>query len=255
MPQSWNAENYARNCRFVADLAAPLLDLLNAQPGERILDLGCGDGALTEKIAAAGAHVLGIDSSHDLLNAARARGLHVRYMDGQQLSFAGEFDAVFSNAALHWMKQPREVLRGVKLALKPGGRFVGEFGGDGNLVAVYTTLLAVLARRGVDASSQLLFFPSADEYRALLEEHGFYVESIGLIPRPTSLTAGMRVWLNTFAGTFFGMLPESEGESAMEETLELLRPILCDHSGQWSADYVRLRFLARANDESDRDRS
>ncbi len=245
MPQTWCAGDYAENGRFVANLGAPLLDLLAAQPGERILDLGCGDGALTEKIVAAGAQVIGVDASEELLGAARARGLDVRRMDAQQLNFHTEFDAVFSNAALHWMKRPEDVLRGVRQGLKPGGRFVGEFGGHGNVAAIYTALLAIFVRHGVDLTPHLLFFPTPAEYQKLLESNGFRVESIALIPRPTDLPAGMNGWLTTFARSFFALLPEPKRTPALDETVQLLRPILCDSGGQWTADYVRLRFLAK----------
>jgi SAM-dependent methyltransferase len=245
MAQTWSAAGYAENARFVADLGAPLLDLLSPQPGERILDLGCGDGALTERIAAAGAQVVGVDVSENLLAAARLRGLDVRALDAHQLGFHAEFDAVFSNAALHWMSRPEDVLKGVRQALKPGGRFVGEFGGHGNVAAVYTALLAVFAHRGIDLAPHLLFFPTAEEYQSLLEKHGFRVESIALIPRPTPLPTGMSGWLTTFARGMFALVPESERADAMEETVRLLRRTLCDTHGRWTADYVRLRFAAR----------
>ena len=129
--QAWDRLAYAQNARFVADLGAPVLDLLAPRPGERILDLGCGDGALTHRIATAGAHVVGCDASPALLAAAAARGLPVHLADGRALPFSNEFDAVFSNAALHWMRHPEAVVAGVRRALRPGGRFVGEFGGHG----------------------------------------------------------------------------------------------------------------------------
>src|SRR5213078_4049444 len=125
--QEWNAEQYAKNARFVSDLGQAVFDVLNPQPGERILDLGCGDGALTERIVSAGAHVVGVDASSDMVNAARRRGLDARVMDGGSLDFNSAFDAVFSNAAMHWMKRdPDAVISGIYRALKPGGRFAAE---------------------------------------------------------------------------------------------------------------------------------
>ncbi|HET8727589.1 MAG TPA: class I SAM-dependent methyltransferase, partial [Alphaproteobacteria bacterium] len=186
--QTWEAERYARNARFVADLGQPAVELLAPRPGERILDLGCGDGALTAKLRDLGAQTVGADSSPDLIAAARALGLDARLVDGENLSFDAEFDAVFSNAALHWMRNADAVIAGVARALKPGGRFVGEFGGHGNVAAITVALLAVLARRGIDgAALSPWYFPTAEAYREKLESHGFAVDEIRLIPRPTPL--------------------------------------------------------------------
>jgi trans-aconitate methyltransferase len=126
---TWNPASYSKNARFVSDLGEPVLQLLAPRAGELVLDLGCGDGALTEKIAAAGCQVIGVDSSAAQIGAARRRRLNAAVMNGHQLAFTCVFDAVFSNAALHWMKQPDKVVAGVANSLKPGGRFVGEFGG------------------------------------------------------------------------------------------------------------------------------
>ncbi|HEX5021199.1 MAG TPA: class I SAM-dependent methyltransferase, partial [Candidatus Binatia bacterium] len=147
---SWNPETYSKNARFVSDLGEPLLILLDPKPGEMILDLGCGDGALTEKITVAASSVIGVDSSLAFLQAARARGLTVALMDAQQLALKRRFDAVFSNAALHWMKRPDLVVEGVASCLKPGGRFVGEFGGEGNVEAIRAALHSALRTRGID---------------------------------------------------------------------------------------------------------
>ena len=149
--QYWSAERYAEAAHFVPTLGTPALELLAPEPGEHILDLGCGDGVLTEKIAAAGAKVVGVDAAPDMVAAARARGLDARVVAGQNLAFDGEFDAVFSNAALHWMRPPETVLAGVHRALRPGGRFVGEMGGQNNTAAIMVALRAVMARRGIDA--------------------------------------------------------------------------------------------------------
>lgn len=244
--QTWQAERYATNARFVADLGAPVLALLAPRAGQRILDLGCGDGALTEKIAATGADVLGVDMADELLVAARARGLTVAAMDGHALTFDGEFDAVFSNAALHWMLDPDAVVAGVHRALKPGGRFVAEFGGHGNCAACTVALMAVLQARGHDgAARRPWYFPTPTEYAARLERHGFTVENIELVPRPTPLPTDMRGWLDTFAENFFKVLPESERPAAVDDVLALLAPVLQDEAGNWTADYIRLRVAAR----------
>jgi SAM-dependent methyltransferase len=243
--QTWNTANYAAKGRFVADLGGPVAELLAAQAGEAILDLGCGDGALTEKIAAVGAVVTGIDASHAMVLAARARGLTVVEGSGEALEFDAEFDAVFSNAALHWMPRAEAVIAGVRRALRPGGRFVAEVGGHGNIAAIRTALQAVLLPRGIDAEAVAAsFYPSPAHYRRLLEAGGFRVRSIELIPRPTPLPAGMEGWLNTFRNGVLDLLPAEERAKAVAETVALLRPMLCDGDGNWTADYVRLRFDA-----------
>lgn len=243
--QRWYAQDYAKNSRFVQELALPVVDLLAPKPGERILDLGCGDGALTVEIVAAGADVLGIDLSEELVAAAKARGLNVRQRDGHALDFDSEFDAVFSNAALHWMRAPDLVIAGVARALKPGGRFVGELGGHGNVAAIATAMRAVSAKRGGDpALVAPWFFPTPDEYAELLENGGFTVREIALVPRPTPLAIGMEGWLRTFGRSFFDQFPEPERTAIVEEVMELLRPSLCDSKGGWTADHIRVRFFA-----------
>ena len=244
--QTWNAATYAHNARFVADLGAPLLDLLKPQPGEDILDLGCGDGALTLKIAQSGARVLGVDGSADMVAAAQATGVNCRVADGQALPFSQEFDAVFSNAALHWMKRPDDVLSGIARALRPGGRLIAEFGGHGNVASIVVALLAVVRRYPGGTNVQTpWYFPTADAYAARLARHGFIIDSIALLPRPTALPTGMEGWLETFARPFFGVVPVDQRETARAAAVDLLRPALCDESGLWTADYVRLRVAAR----------
>lgn len=243
--QTWDAERYARNARFVSDLGMPVVELLAPQPGERILDLGCGDGALTEKLAAMGCTVVGVDASANFVEAARAHGIDARIADGERLSFDGEFDAVFSNAALHWMKRADDAIDGVWRALKPGGRFVAEFGGHGCVASIVTALYAALARRGIDgAGVNPWYFPTVEDYRGRLEARGFDVTWIALIPRPTPLPGDVGVWLETFAQDFSGALPEADRPAFIAEVQEALRPELCDRDGKWTADYVRLRFSA-----------
>jgi trans-aconitate methyltransferase len=248
MGQTWNANEYSRQGRFVADLAGGVFDLLSPAPNERILDLGCGDGALTAKIAARGAPVVGVDSSPSMVEAAKALGLDARVASGDELPFEQEFDAVFSNAALHWMRNQEAVLSSVHRALKPGGRFVAEMGGFGNIAAISVALTAVVRQWGLDAAKlEHNYFPTPTQYAGQLEAAGFIVDEIGLIPRPTALPeSGMRGWLQTFRRGLLEQLPEEDRERAIDEVVALLQPILQTSEGNWFADYVRLRFRAHA---------
>jgi trans-aconitate methyltransferase len=180
-----------------------------------------------------------------MVAAARARGLDARVIDGQRLSFTAEFDAVFSNAALHWMRDQDAVLAGVRRALRPGGRFVAEMGGHNNTAAIMVAISAALARRGIDAQRHNPWcFPSAEAYRAKLEGAGFAVREIAIVPRPTHLTGGIEAWLDAFCEPFFAPVPATDRAAARAEVIDLLRPILVDETGRWIADYVRLRFRA-----------
>jgi SAM-dependent methyltransferase len=242
--QTWSAASYDEHARFVSDLASGVMDWLAPKSGEHILDLGCGDGVLTAELAAKGAKMVGVDASEDFVRACQARGLDVRLMDGEALTFDSEFDAVFSNAALHWMTRPERVIAGVAKALKPKGRFVAEFGGHGNVAAITTALHAVAIRHGKDTRpAHPWFFPSTEAYRALLEAQGFTVARIALIPRPTPLKTGMAAWLKLFNSPFFRQFENFD--AAVTEAEELLRYALCDAQGNWTADYVRLRVEAR----------
>lgn len=242
---SWNPDSYSKSARFVSDLGEPLLHLLDPKPGEWILDLGCGDGALTERLVTAGSNVIGVDRSAALLDAARRRALTVVQMDGHRLALRPRFDAVFSNAALHWMKRPQAVIDGVSRCLKPGGRFIGEFGGKGNVEKIRAALHAGLRARGIDPwSFDPWYYPSPEEYGELLENSGFSVETIELIPRPTKLPGDIRDWLAVFAQPFTRAVPVSESEIFVGEVRAALEPALRQADGSWYADYVRLRFKA-----------
>ena len=231
----------------------PVVDLLAPEAGEVILDLGCGDGTLTRKMMDLGCTVVGVDASPEQIAKAREDGVDAHVMDGQALVFGdGEdrlpedgFDAVFTNAALHWMKDPDAVIRGVRRALKPGGRFVGEFGGAGNVAMLRAALRTAVAMRGYDPDTlDPWYFPSADAYHDKLESHGFRVTSIGLIPRPTPLPGDVSGWLDTFGESFLNVLQEETRRHAVDEIRESLAPMLVDEEGVWHADYVRLRFAA-----------
>jgi trans-aconitate methyltransferase len=247
--QTWNTDAYAANGRFVANLATAVVDLLAPKPGERILDLGCGDGALTEQLVASGATVTGVDASPTMVAAARLRNLHIDQCEAESLPYDHQFDAVFSNAALHWIsaaKQPA-ALASIHRALRPGGRFVAELGGHGNIAAIRTALQSTLTPYGIDAEAAAeSFYPSPATYKRFLEAAGFSVHSINLIPRPTPLTSGMATWLNTFRNGVLDRLNPADRARAINETVSLLEPILRDTDGNWSADYVRLRFHATA---------
>lgn len=243
--QTWDPAVYAKNARFVADLGQPVVDLLAPQPGERILDLGCGDGALTRKLADLGCDVVGVDASAPQIAAAQALGLDARVMDGEALAFEPEFDAVFSNAALHWMRNPERVIAGVHRALRPGGRFVAEMGGHGCVQTIHRALVAGLDARGYDgAAASPWYFPTDDDYRAKLEAAGFDVRYIALIPRPTPLPGDVLGWFETFAESFTRVLPAAERPAYLQDVRAQVQPKLCDAAGKWTADYIRLRFAA-----------
>eukprot|EP00752_Nemacystus_decipiens_P015678 g13992.t1 len=317
----WDAGRYSTNAGFVPELGKNLLDILSPRSGERILDVGCGDGVLTAEIKARGCQVVGIDFAPDMIAAAVKRDLEAYVMDASAINApfllskltnhqchsssssssedpsspstegrrgyspanggaarapgesdpatasqdrqgAPAFDAVFTNAALHWVRAPRTVIEGVKRVLRPGGRFVGEFGGHGNMAAVRVAMHAALWRRGVDPLKvDPWYFPTPHEYRRLLEAAGFIVDDVWLVPRPTILPAGtgMRGWLSTFTQAFLNAIPEdstsARGETdenglteakavVVDEALAALQPALRDKEGIWTADYVRLRFRA-----------
>jgi SAM-dependent methyltransferase len=249
MPQTWDPKAYGRNGAFVHQLAGGVLEWLAPESGERILDLGCGDGQLTARIAAAGAVVSGVDASPEMVAAARSRGVGSTVAQAENLPFGdGVFDAVFSNAALHWVRGQDEMMAEVHRVLRLGGRFVAEMGGHGNIAAIRVALIAVLERNGfAGREDNMNYYPSPDAYQRRLEKHGFRVEKIALIPRPTRLAEnGVRGWLETFRKGVLDSLPEAARETVICETEELLAQALRDEDGNWTADYVRLRFVAIA---------
>jgi trans-aconitate methyltransferase len=247
--QTWDTQAYAKNGAFVHGLAGGVLEWLAAQPGERILDLGCGDGQLTQRLSSTGAHVQGVDASPHMVAAARERGVAVDEAQAELLPYSDRiFDAVFSNAALHWVRGQDAMLAEVHRVLRPGGRFVAEMGGHGNVAAILVALTAVLARYGHgDLENEVNYYPTPEAYTRRLARAGFTVERMALIPRPTRLgEGGMADWLRTFRRGVLDCLPEELRETVVAETTALLAPALRDEDGNWVADYVRLRFVARA---------
>jgi len=236
----WDAADYARVGRFVSDLGEAALDLLGPQMGERILDVGCGDGALTHKIIERGAEVVGVDNSAELVAAARAIGIEVLEMDAADMTFDTEFDAAFSNAALHWMLDKERVAEATFRALKRGGRYAGEMGGEGNLAKLRETLDAELVARGypppLESSN---WYPSVEEFAAVYETAGFTEVDARLIERPTPMPNGIGQWVTTFRRGWLDRAGVPE-----EERAEIGEAVAAN-VGSDNADYVRLRFIMR----------
>ena len=243
--QTWDPANYARHARFVSDLGSAVVELLAPRPGDRILDLGCGDGALTKKLVDLGCEVVAVDSSAAQIEAARNLGLDAHTMNAEALPFREEFDAVFSNAVLHWIKNADVMIASVYRSIKPGGRFVAECGGYGCVHKVRTALVQALNRRGIEGEARVpWYFPTPGDYATRLERAGFRVDNIALIPRPTPLPGDIIGWLETFAQSFLEGFPSAAREEYLQEVRAALEPQLRESNGTWVADYVRLRFAA-----------
>lgn len=245
---SWNPELYEARHAFVWQFGEGLIELLDPKPGEKILDLGCGTGQLTQKIADRGAEVLGLDASPEMIGQARQNYPQLRFVldDAASMKFDREFDAVFSNAALHWMLDARAVAEAVAHALPSSGRFVAELGGKGNIAQIESAIQSVAGRHyGDQPPRKRTFYPSVGEYASLLETCGLEVRTAQLFDRPTPLEGadGMRNWVRQFKWYFFDRLPAPRAEQAVQETLDLLKPVLFQE-GRWWADYRRLRILA-----------
>jgi trans-aconitate methyltransferase len=218
---------------LVTDLGAP------------VLDVGCGDGVLTKKIADLGCNVVGVDSSADFVASARKLGLTVLQQSALDMDFGPRFGAVFSNAALHWMKDADAVIGRVARALLPHGRFVAEMGGHGCVKTLLAALVDELERRGLDGrAANPWYFPTVEDYGERLAAAGFEVRYMALIDRPTRLPGDVMGWLTTFCGCFTALLPERDRADYLEHVRERIKPDLCDPAGNWTADYVRLRFEA-----------
>jgi trans-aconitate methyltransferase len=244
----WNAKLYDDKHSFVWKHGADVVELLSPRSGERILDIGCGTGHLTAKLAQAGALVLGIDRSEEMIAEARRNypGLTFEVLDARNLNQVDHFDAVFSNAVLHWIPEAKAVVRGVARALKPGGRFVAEFGGKGNIRVLQGALTeAVAAVTGAWVESPW-YFPSVAEYAGLLEKYGLEVTFATLFDRPTPLEGenGLRNWVEMFGGPFLALIAPERREAFFGRVENQLRPVL-KKDGVWFADYRRIRVLAR----------
>jgi len=248
--EKWDAGLYDAKHGFVSAKGKDLLAQLAPQPGERILDLGCGTGTLTEEIAASGAEVLGVDHSHEMVDEARRKFPRLRFevCDARSLPFSSEFDAVFSNAALHWIPEAETVIEGVLRALKSDGRFVAEFGGKGNVRTVVTALESALTRLGISpVGANPWYYPSVAKYASLLERHGLEVYEAALFERPTRLEGGEQgfaTWVKMFCGSFLERVPEHQHANFIRSAEQSARPKLWKND-HWEFDYRRLRIAAR----------
>jgi trans-aconitate methyltransferase len=243
--QIWNSANYARHGRFVADHGTPLLELLAARPNESILDLGCGDGVLTKRIADLGCQVVGVDSSPELVASARGLGLHVVESDAADMVFDAQFDAVFSNGALHWMKNADAVIKRVANALRSEGRFVAAMGGHDSIRPLIDELAGELNRRGYDGeAANPWYFPTCEDYAARLCAAGFEVDYIALSSEATPLPGDALVWVTALGRFFSAALPEDQ----QRDYLECIRRRVESRSQKTSAQSLSgtysLRFRA-----------
>lgn len=247
MAERWDSALYDDRHSFVWKKGEDLVALLDPKPGERVLDLGCGTGHLTAKIVESGAAVVGLDSSPSMVAQARQNFPKLKFQlaDARGFEFDQPFDAVFSNAVLHWVPEAEEVVRRVAAVLRPGGRFVLEFGAKGNTSRICDAVESVLREAGY-AGRHRWYYPSLAEYAALLEKHGFEIESARTFPRWTRLEhpeRGLREWLEMFGGDYFEDVPAPARDPLLRRIEDTLRPLLwCD--GAWFADYRRLRIAA-----------
>jgi len=246
----WNAELYDQKHAFVFQFGENLVELLDVKADERILDLGCGTGYLTDQIQKLGANVVGIDASPEMIEQAKGNYTDVRFAvaDASNFHFDQPFDAVFSNAVLHWVQDQDSMMKCVYDSLRPGGRFVAEMGGKGNVEKLIAATKKVLQEHGYleEADTRIWYFPSLGEYTSRLEEHGFRVVYAVHFDRKTPLQdgdEGVTKWINMFGSQYFQGIPEADKQQMLNEITAILEPDY-NENGQWYADYKRLRFIA-----------
>ena len=249
--KSWDAALYSQRHSFVFNLGQGVLELLNPRSGEYVLDIGCGTGQLTQQIAEAvgsSGRVVGVDSSEQMIESAQSNfpDLDFRKISVIDMPFEGEFDAAFSNAVLHWVPQVELAVENIARSLKPGGRFVAEFGGHRNVEAIVSCTLQSFAEAGAPEAAHSWYYPSIGEYAPILESHGLEVQQAQLFDRLTQLEGddGMLNWLSMFGSAIKSDLAPEKRVDVYKRAVELMRPRLYK-DGSWFADYRRIRVYAR----------
>ena len=241
---TWDAENYNKHADFVSNLAMPVIDLLDPKENEIILDLGCGEGTLAIEIEKLNTKVIAVDLSVSMIKKTKAKGIEAYVMSATQLTFENEFDAVFSNAVLHWVNDSKTAINKIHTALKGNGRFIAEFGGYGNIKYLTDAMQEVFNNHPEYGQfNNPWYFPKKTEYKKLLENNGFNVKYIELIPRPTKID-DIRNWLDIFANGIVSHLKQEQQSQFKEEVREILKPKIYSEKDGWIADYVRLRLKA-----------
>lgn len=251
---NWNAQLYDGKHSFVSLLGNELIGLLAPQKGEVILDLGCGTGDLAKKLFDSGVNVVGVDKSENMIRTAKDKYPNIRFFtqDVTSLPYNNEFDAVFSNAVLHWVKPPKQALQHIFQSLKHGGRFVAEFGGKGNIQTITDEIIAQREKSGYPFKKEYFpwYYPSIGEYTALMEEAGFYVTFAHHFSRPTQLEGedGLKNWIEMFGEALFTGVPEAAKKEIIEKTEQNLKAALYNKkSNHWIADYKRIRVIGMKN--------
>ena len=241
---NWNADKYNKHADFVSNLATPVVDLLNPIENEKILDLGCGDGTLAVEIEKFNTKVIAVDLSQSMVEKTKEKNIEAYVMSATELNFNNEFDAVFSNAVLHWVKDSKIAINKINTSLKNNGRFIAEFGGYGNIKFLTDAMQKVFNNhQEYGTFNNPWYFPSDKDYKKLLEDNGFKVEYIELIPRPTSID-DISNWLDIFANGIVSHLTNEQQLNFKQEVRKILKPKIYTEKNGWVADYVRLRFKA-----------
>ncbi|HHH53238.1 MAG TPA: class I SAM-dependent methyltransferase [Bacteroidetes bacterium] len=240
----WNADKYKKHADFVSNLAFPVIELLNPQANEKILDLGCGDGTLAVEIEKFNAKVIAVDLSESMVQKTKEKGIDTFVMSATDLTFENEFDAIFSNAVLHWVKEDAIAIKKISKSLKANGRFIAEFGGYGNIKFLTDAIEEVFNKyQEFGNFNNPWNFPKDNDYKQLLENNGFKVEYIELIPRPTKID-DISNWLDIFANGIISHLTNEQQVQFKQEVREILKPKIYSEKDGWVADYVRLRLKA-----------